>query len=304
VSRRLVQRWLYITPTTLHLRGGQSTHVLEFCQALVRKVELTLLAPAEPDFVAPNGVCHMPINLPPRGKGIVFEWQLLRALVAQFAASNTLPDVVYVRAGIFQLSALLFARRYRLPCLLEINGDLVAEYPNEYPPTTSLQRLLMTLRLAVYRASLRTSYRAADGLIVVTPDLRLAMIRDDAANETVVLREGMSLEGEQAAWRLDSIDPRQVNFISVDGRESLLELSVNTSSLAAGSSGLSSRGEDQNPAPGQGDDQSQPTDPEVSQQSEARARAEEVRRRVAERRAELRAEAERRARLQQQQRDN
>jgi general secretion pathway protein N len=146
--------------------------------------------------------------------------------------------------------------------------------------------------------------KAAVAGIIVTPDLRLAMIRDDAANETVVLREGMSLEGEQAAWRLDSIDPRQVNFISVDGRESLLELSVNTSSLAAGSSGLSSRGEDQNPAPGQGDDQSQPTDPEVSQQSDARARAEEVRRRVAERRAELRAEAERRARLQQQQRDN
>jgi glycosyltransferase involved in cell wall biosynthesis len=146
--------------------------VLEFCQALARKVQLTLLAPAESHFVAPTDVRHMPIKLPRRGKGIVFEWQLLRALVARFAAPNTLPDVVYVRAGIFQLSALLFARRYRLPCLLEINGDLVAEYPTEYPPSTPLQRLLMALRLKVYRASLRTSYQAADGLIVVTPDLR------------------------------------------------------------------------------------------------------------------------------------
>jgi len=139
--------------------------------------------------------------------------------------------------------------------------------------------------------------------IIVTPELRLAMVRDDAANETVLLREGMSLEGEQAAWKLDSITSRQVNFVSVDGRESLLELSVNTNSLAAGSSGLSQRRENQNPAAGQDGEQSQPTNPEVSQQSDARARAEEVRRRVAERRAELRAEAERRARLQQQ-RDN
>jgi general secretion pathway protein N len=145
--------------------------------------------------------------------------------------------------------------------------------------------------------------RAAVAGIIVTPELRLAMVRDDAANETVLLREGMSLEGEQAAWRLDSISSRQVNFVSVDGRESLLELSVNTNSLAAGSSGLRPRGNGQEPSTAQDGEQSQPTEPDVSQQSDARARAEEVRRRVAERRAELRAEAERRARLQQQ-RDN
>jgi len=145
--------------------------------------------------------------------------------------------------------------------------------------------------------------RAAVAGIIVTPELRLAMVRDDAANETVLLREGMSLEGEQAAWRLDSISSRQVNFVSVDGRESLLELSVNTNSLAAGSSGLRPRGNGQEPSTAQDGEQSQPSEPDVSQQSDARARAEEVRRRVAERRAELRAEAERRARLQQQ-RDN
>lgn len=146
--------------------------------------------------------------------------------------------------------------------------------------------------------------RAVVAGIIVTPELRLAMVRDDVANETVMLREGMSLEGEQAAWKLDSIGTRQVNFVSVDGRESLLELSVNTNSLAAGSSGLSPRGDGQNSPAGQDGDQNQPVEPDVSQQSDARARAEEVRRRVAERRAELRAEAERRARLQQQQRDN
>jgi len=151
--------------------------------------------------------------------------------------------------------------------------------------------------------------RAAVAGIIITPELRLAMVRDDALNKTVVLREGMSLEGEQAAWKLDSIDHRQVNFVSVDGRESLLELSINTASLTAGSSGLVPRGSEQESAPAQPGDQqpgnqSEPSEPDVAQQSDARARAEEVRRRVAERRAELRAEADRRAQLQQQQRDN
>lgn len=142
--------------------------------------------------------------------------------------------------------------------------------------------------------------------IIITPEMRLAMVHDDAAGKTMVLREGMSLEGEQAAWKLDSISTRQVNFVSVDGRESMLELSVNTSGLTAGSSGLQPR-DNTVEAPPEGEiDRRQPTpsEPENSQQVDARARAEEVRRRVAERRAELRAEAERRAQMQQQKRDN
>jgi len=141
--------------------------------------------------------------------------------------------------------------------------------------------------------------------IIITPELRLAMVRDETANKTLVLREGMSLEGEQAAWRLDSIADRQVNFVSVDGRESLLELAVNTSGLAQGSSGIQPQSNVREPTPETEGDQRQPTPADTSQQVDARARAEEVRRRVAERRAELRAEAERRAQLQQQQkRDN
>jgi len=142
--------------------------------------------------------------------------------------------------------------------------------------------------------------------IIITPDMRMAMVRDDALGKTLVLREGMSLEGEQAAWKLDSISTRQVNFVSVDGRESLLELSVNTSGLTAGSSGLQPRDNTVEPSADGEVDRRQPTQPEPgnSQQVDARARAEEVRRRVAERRAELRAEAERRAQMQQQRRDN
>ena len=145
--------------------------------------------------------------------------------------------------------------------------------------------------------------------IVITPEMRMAMVRDEVAGRTLVLREGMSLEGEQAAWRLDSIAPRRVNFVSVDGRESGLELEVHTAGLTAGSPGTirtpaRATREQAEEAPeratGEAEATDESADPAVD---EARARAEEVRRRVAERRAELRAEAERRAKLQQQ-RDN
>lgn len=147
--------------------------------------------------------------------------------------------------------------------------------------------------------------------IIITPDMRLALVRDEASNKTVTLREGMSLEGEQAAWRLDSIAARTVSFVSVDGRQSELELKINTAGLQAGSPG-----QIQTPASRRA---SQAEEPAAERQTEAaeqqpvndngaeadaRARAEEVRRRVAERRAELRAEAERRAQQQRQRQEN
>ncbi len=131
--------------------------------------------------------------------------------------------------------------------------------------------------------------------IVITPDLRMAMINDQEVNRTVVLREGMSLEGEQAAWRLDRISARQVDFVSADGQRTNLELKVNTRGLTAPRLRQRSRDADveSEEAPANGEDERAELD------DEARSRAEEIRRRVADRRAELRAEAERRAQEQQ-----
>jgi hypothetical protein len=143
--------------------------------------------------------------------------------------------------------------------------------------------------------------------IVITPQMRMAMVRDEVAGQTMVLREGMSLEGEQAAWRLESIAPRRVNFVSVDGRESGLDLEVHTAGLTAGSPGdvrtpARATRDATEEAPEEPAADAEQADPAADAAAEeARARAEEVRRRVAERRAELRAEAERRARLRQQQ---
>ncbi len=149
--------------------------------------------------------------------------------------------------------------------------------------------------------------RAVVAGIVITPDMRMAMVRDEAAGKTVLMREGMSLEGEQAAWRIDSISARSASFLSVDGRTSDLELQVNTSGLTAGSPGQvqtpASRRERQAERETAAEEEAEEaTETAEEAQDDARARAEEVRRRVAERRAELRAEAERRAEAQQRQR--
>ena len=78
--------------------------------------------------------------------------------------------------------------------------------------------------------------KAAIAGVVITPEMRLAMVADQEAGKTVILREGMALEGAQAAWRLTDITPRGVAFASDDGQRSTLELKVHTASLDAGTS--------------------------------------------------------------------
>lgn len=135
--------------------------------------------------------------------------------------------------------------------------------------------------------------------IVITPDMKLAMVSDKQAEKTFVLREGMNLEGEQAAWKLDVIQPRHVSFVSVDGRQTELELKVNTKGIASSNDGGRQRAQEPEAQPEGEQAVQEGAQREASE--EARARAEEIRRRVAERRAQLRAEAERRAQQQQQQ---
>lgn len=138
--------------------------------------------------------------------------------------------------------------------------------------------------------------------IIITPEMKLAMVADEQAGKTQVMREGMSLEGEQAAWKVETIEPRQVSFVSVDGRHTQLELKVNTAGLGRSQG---SRRRETTQADDDGEEQqAEPEQPSEQISEEARARAEEIRRRVAERRAQLRAEAERRAQENEQQRDN
>ena len=132
--------------------------------------------------------------------------------------------------------------------------------------------------------------------IIITPETKLAMITDNASNETLVLREGMAMAGDKSAWKIARIRPRGVEFETDGGRAESLELDVETAALKTGAqprrqTARASEQAQQQDAPAEqagGDDA----------EAQARARAEEIRRRVAERRAQLRAEAERRSREQ------
>jgi len=132
--------------------------------------------------------------------------------------------------------------------------------------------------------------------IIITPDVKLAMVTDNSSKETLVLREGMAMAGEKSAWKLAEIRARGVQFQTDNGRTEELELEVETSALKTGApprrQAAADAAQDNNGEPAA--DGEAPQDAEAA----ARARAEEIRRRVAERRAQLRAEAERRAREQ------
>lgn len=133
--------------------------------------------------------------------------------------------------------------------------------------------------------------------IIITPETKLAMITDNSSNETLVLREGMAMAGEKSAWKIARIRPRGVEFETEGGRTEALELEVETAALKTGAqprrqTAQAAEPEQQTEAPAE--EQAGGEDAEA----QARARAEEIRRRVAERRAQLRAEAERRSREQ------
>ncbi len=132
--------------------------------------------------------------------------------------------------------------------------------------------------------------------IIITPEVKLAMVTDRNSNETLVLREGMAMAGDKSAWKVASIRPRGVQFETDGGRTEDLELEVETDALQPGARPRPT--EARTAAAAQPADAAQASEEGESQQDAARARAEEIRRRVAERRAQLRAEAARRAREQ------
>lgn len=113
--------------------------------------------------------------------------------------------------------------------------------------------------------------RAAVAGIIITPEEKIAMVTDEVANKVVILREGMRLTGEQSAWRLEEILDRTTHFVANDGRESTLDLKVNTTALDTNRQTMFG---------GSGESNEQ-----------TKSRAELIRERVAERRAQLRQRA-------------
>ena len=128
--------------------------------------------------------------------------------------------------------------------------------------------------------------------IIITPKVKLAIVRDNNTGLSSVIKVGSTLEGEQSGWKLVEVRPRGAVFEGQGLGRQDLELAVDASAPAAG-----------NPMPGNPTpglpapvpavaalptDKQQPA-PDVDNQK----RAEEIRLRIEERRKQLREEAER-----------
>ncbi len=67
------------------------------------------------------------------------------------------------------------------------------------------------------------------GIILVrktetTPELRIAMLRDNVRNESIALKVGMPLSGDQGGWTLTSLTARSATFKNANDESSEIEL--------------------------------------------------------------------------------
>jgi general secretion pathway protein N len=122
--------------------------------------------------------------------------------------------------------------------------------------------------------------------ILITPKVKIAIVRDNNTGLSSVVKVGSALEGEQSGWKLVEVRPRGAVFEGQGLGRQDLELDVNTAAAAAGAPlppGMAA------PAP----PALATTPPEQAPDGNNQVRAEEIRKRIEERRKQLREEAER-----------
>ncbi|MGD9583811.1 MAG: hypothetical protein AB7V26_09150 [Lysobacterales bacterium] len=137
--------------------------------------------------------------------------------------------------------------------------------------------------------------------IILTPTVKLAIVRDKASGKSQVVKLGTPLDGEQSGWKLVEVNPRMAIFEGQGmGRQNLeLDVADKGPSGGAGAAAPGTPAAPQSVAeaafgvnPGQAaaaQTQAQP----APAAGGAQDRAEEIRKRIEERRKQLREEAER-----------
>lgn len=131
--------------------------------------------------------------------------------------------------------------------------------------------------------------------VIITPTVKLAIVKDNNTGVSEVVRVGRPLPGEQKGWSLVEVSPRGATFEGQGlGRQSL-ELAVNEVStgvqmmpgtvpeVGKSPAGMSPAASPTPPTP----------PPTVEDDAASQARAEDIRKRIEERRRQLREEAER-----------
>ena len=77
--------------------------------------------------------------------------------------------------------------------------------------------------------------------IVSTSSVKIAMVQDKARNQSVALKVGMPLEGDQASWTLVEVKPRSVVFRSAANERAEVELETSTAQPPRGPAPRSAR---------------------------------------------------------------
>lgn len=122
--------------------------------------------------------------------------------------------------------------------------------------------------------------------IMIMGETKYAMVLDQLTNEKVTLEQGMPLPGEQGLWVVDQIEPRLVTFVSEGEEPVSLELDVFDGTLNAQvvqNNNKKNNNKKNKNNKGNGQDKTEP--------QETKNSAEEIRRKIAERRAQMRANA-------------
>ena len=71
-------------------------------------------------------------------------------------------------------------------------------------------------------------------LLVGKPESRMAMVRENGKAQTIALREGMPLPGDQGGWTLSQVKSRSAIFKSTSGEEVEVELAMVNAGQNAG----------------------------------------------------------------------
>lgn len=131
--------------------------------------------------------------------------------------------------------------------------------------------------------------------VILTPTIKLAIITDNRDGKSQTVRVGEALEGEQSVWQLKELQPRKAVFAGPDGNASV-DLRVFDGSGAQAPTPSQTRA-DARPdglVEADGSDQAEPpSEPVAGEVMTAEQRSEMIRRRIEERRRQMREEAER-----------
>ncbi len=137
--------------------------------------------------------------------------------------------------------------------------------------------------------------------VILTPQMRIAIVTDNRSGKSVSLKVGESLEGEQAGWRLQELQARKAVFVG-SGGSSEVDLRVfDGTGGQAPTTGVAVAEKQGEGAPEGVTPANQPAPaapaaasaPNTAQGMTPEQRAEMIRRRIEERRRQMREESER-----------